>query len=321
MVFCGRFAARVRWLPAALVAGAAFAVVPVGESASTPCGAPNAPSTTITIHQGRVARTALVHVPTGYTGRTPAPLVLNLHGSGSTADEQRLFTGMNRTANRDGFLVAYPQGAIAEGTGYDWNVPGEPLFDGRQVPAGSPSDVAFVDELVSTLEHSYCIDPHRVYATGFSGGARMASVLGCSLSGRLTAVAAVSGLRFPACHATHAVPVLAFHGTADPVDPYAGHGRAYWTYGVAEAARRWAARDGCGARPALARPAPSVTVTTYRSCRSGAAVVLYTIRGEGHEWPGGPTLPHALTSVLGAQSSAVDANSVMWRFFSAHPLR
>jgi polyhydroxybutyrate depolymerase len=63
-----------------------------------------------------------------------------------------------------------------------------------------------------------------------------------------------------------------------------------------------------------------VTVTVYASCRSGAAVELYSISGEGHEWSGGPTLPAVFTRVLGPQSSAVDANAVMWRFFAGHPL-
>jgi polyhydroxybutyrate depolymerase len=246
--------------------------------------------------------------------------VLSLHGSGSTADEQRLFTGMNRTANADGFAVVYPQAAIPDGSGFDWNVPGQPLIGGRKVPAGSPSDVAFLGALITKLEGTYCIDAHRVYATGFSGGARMTAVLACD-SSTIAAIAPVSGLRLPSpCPSRRAVPVIAFHGTADPIDPYAGHGQAYWTYGVADAAARWAAHDGCAARAATSTPAATVTLTSYRGCKSGAAVELYTISGEGHEWPGGPMLPTSLVRLLGPQSSAVHANAVMWKFFTAHPL-
>jgi poly(3-hydroxybutyrate) depolymerase len=75
------------------------------------------------------------------------------------------------------------------------------------------------------------------------------------------------------------------------VDPYAGNGQAYWTYSVLTPARRWAAVD------------------------------LYAITGEGHEWPGGPHLGRAIRDLLGPQTTAVDANSVMWAFFVAHPLR
>jgi poly(3-hydroxybutyrate) depolymerase len=52
----------------------------------------------------------------------------------------------------------------------------------------------------------------------------------------------------------------------------------------------------------------------------GAVEELYTIAGEGHEWPGGPLLRAADTSALGPQSQAIDANSTMWQFFEAHPL-
>jgi polyhydroxybutyrate depolymerase len=311
----------LRWLLGALVAGTALAVVPLGTSASGPCGALPNGSTTLTLRQGGIERTALLYVPSIYTGKTPVPLVLNLHGSGSTAEQERLVTAMNKTANADGFVVVYPQGAIPQGLGFDWNVPGAPLVGGRKVPAGSPSDVAFIGELLTQIEGTYCIDAHRVYATGFSGGARMSSELACSLSARIAAVAPVSGLRFPSdCHATRAVPVLSFHGTADPVDPYNGHGQPYWTYSVLQAAKLWAARDSCSAKPSGTHQ-PGVTLTSYRGCRNGATVELYTIAGEGHEWPGGPTLPPTLTKLLGPQSNAVDANAVMWRFFQSHPLR
>lgn len=67
-------------------------------------------------------------------------------------------------------------------------------------------------------------------------------------------------------------------------------------------------------------PASGATLTRYGPCRRGASVELYALAGEGHEWPGGPTLPRSVTRLLGPQSSAVDANAVMWAFFATHPL-
>ena len=114
--------------------------------------------------------------------------------------------------------------------------------------------------------------------------------------------------------------MLTVHGTADPIDPYNGDGQAYWIYSVPEAAQRWAAHDDCDATPVRTDPAPGAALTAYGSCAGGADVELYTIAGEGHEWPGGPTLPAIDTDVLGPQSNAVDADALMWQFFSAHPL-
>lgn len=286
-----------------------------------PCGATPAASATITPTIDGHVRTVVVHVPAGYTGTTKVPLVLNMHGSGSTAVEQEAFTGMDAASDADGFVVAYPQALIPDGTGFDWNVPGVPLVGGRAVPAGAANDVEFLTQLVTLLEHTYCIDPTRVYATGFSGGARTASQLACDASGVFAAVAPVSGLRLPTpCPTTRPVPILSFHGTADPVDPYLGHGQAYWTYSVPQAAQDWAHQDSCSATPATSTPDAGVTLTRYTGCSGGAEVELYTIAGEGHEWPGGPKLPKVLTRVLGPQSTAIDADSVMWAFFQAHPL-
>jgi polyhydroxybutyrate depolymerase len=148
----------------------------------------------------------------------------------------------------------------------------------------------------------------------------MASQVACDLSTTFAAVAPVSGLRFPSpCPSKRDVPVLAFHGTADAVDPFAGRGLAYWKYGVPTAAARWAAHDGCAAKP-VSMANPGDAVTTYTGCRQGSAVELYAISGEGHEWPGGPAMPKRITRLLGPQSSAVDADTLIWRFFAAHRL-
>ncbi len=278
-------------------------------------------TTTLTPTINGFTRTAIVHVPSGYSPPTPVALVVNMHGSQTTAADQEALTGMDTTSDADNFIVVYPQGHIPAGAGYEWNVPGQPLFSGAPVPAGSPDDVSFIVHLVTLLEQQYCINEHQVFATGFSGGARMASQLGCDASSVFAAVAPVSGLRLPTpCPSTRAVPVVSFHGTADPIDPYTGNGQRYWTYSVPVAAGRWAAHDGCNRTAANAVPAPGVALTTYSPCADGAAVQLYSIVGEGHEWPGGPPLRPALVRVLGPQSSAVSANALMWAFFVAHPL-
>jgi polyhydroxybutyrate depolymerase len=292
------------------------------SSASTPtsgCGHAATGSSTLHLEVDGRRRVVIVHVPTGYTGNTRVALVLNLHGSGSTAAAQELFSGMDSTSDQDGFVVAYPQALIASGTGFDWNIPNEPLVGGTYPAKSAADDVIFLTHLVPQLAGRYCIDSSRVYATGVSGGGRMASQLACDAAGTFAAVAPVAGLRFPdPCPATRAVPIVAFHGTADPVDPYNGNGLAYWTYSVPVAAQRWATHDACGSTPQTTSGS-GYTLTDYSGCASGATVELYALTGEGHEWPGGPTMPRRITKPLGPQSDAVDANSVMWAFFLAHP--
>jgi polyhydroxybutyrate depolymerase len=301
------------------------AVLPPASTSSLPAAACNGQAkpgdSVLTIESGGVQRTVLLHLPIGYTDLQKTPLILNLHGSESTAAQQMALTGMNATADQDGFIVAYPQGAIAAGAGYEWNIPGQPLLGGGSVPANAANDIDFLQKTIDTFESGLCIDTNRIYVTGFSGGARMASQLACDLSTVVAAIAPVSGLRFPApCPATRPVPVMAFHGTADPVDPYDGNGQAYWTYSVPTAAQRWAAFEGCTPAPTDSAPSSSLKLSSYGGCKDGSSVSLYTIVGEGHEWPGGPHLGVGYTAVLGPQSNAINANNAMWQFFSSHPL-
>jgi polyhydroxybutyrate depolymerase len=296
-------------------------VVAATTSLSSGCGSSAAPgSHSLTKKIDGHKRVVVVHVPTNYTSSKGVALVLNLHGSGSTALAQELFSGMDATSDHDTFIVAYPQGLIPSGTGFDWNVPNVPLIGGAYPPKDSANDVTFLVDLVSVLESKYCIDRNEVYATGMSGGGRMASQLGCDASGLFAAVAPVAGLRFPSpCPATRAVPVVAFHGTADPIDPYKGNGQAYWTYSVKVAASLWAGQDKCTS-PASVHQHRGYTLTAYTQCTGGSAVDLYSLKGEGHEWPGGPTVSPLVTDVLGPQSNAVSANDVMWSFFMKHRL-
>jgi len=273
-----------------------------------------------TLTTGGHRRTVIVHVPAGHAGDRKLALVLNLHGSGSTASAEEQFSGMDATADADHFIVAYPQALIPDGTGYDWNIPGVPLYSGKLPPAGSPSDVAFLTTLVRDLAGRYCIALSRVYATGVSGGGRMASQLGCDASGVFAAVAPVAGLRYPSpCPASRPVPVIAFHGTADTIDPFDGFGFGSWTYSVPAAAQMWAGHDHCAASPQTTA-GRGYRLARYTGCLGDTQVELYALTGEGHEWPGGPAMPKVITSVRGPQSDAVGANALMWAFFRAHPL-
>ena len=296
-------------------------LVAAREAASSGCGARvRTGSTTLTVEIGVHRRTVIVHVPQYYNSSRAESLVLNLHWSGSTAAAQEVFSGMDVTSDQGSFVVAYPQGLIPSGTGFDWNIPGAPLFGGGTAPRGSANDVAFLTQLVPVLESKYCINSREVFVTGMSGGGRMASQLACDASTTFAAVAPVAGLRLPSpCPTTRAVPIVAFHGTADPVDPYDGNGQAYWTYSVPTAASRWAAQDKC-AKVATIEHHSGFTLTSYQGCADDAVVELYSVTGEGHEWPGGPQMPSSITSLLGPQSNAVNAGTVMWVFFSRHPM-
>src|SRR6266704_4762745 len=112
-----------------------------------------------------------------------------------------------------GFIVVYPSGSDVPKI---WHV---------DRGAGLVRDVAFISALIDTLEAAYNIDPPRIYSNGLSAGGGMAFVLSCTLSDRIAAVglvAAAQPMDWSWCTDQRPVPVIAFHGAADPIVPYQG---------------------------------------------------------------------------------------------------
>jgi len=191
---------------------------------------------------------------------------------------------------------------------------------------GLTKDVRFISDLIDDLEQAYNIDPTRIYADGLSNGAGMAFVLSCTLSDRIAAigmVAAAHFLEWSWCTDPRPVPMISFHGTADTIVPYEG-GTTWVAPGslpdVSEWAANWARRNRCGPDAGESAVAADVTRRDYTDCADDAAVVLFTIHGGGHTWPGGMPLPEW---PLGPTSHSVDATRKMWEFFQEHrrPLR
>ena len=274
----------------------------------------NRTSGTIVTSAGQT-REYILYVPKSYDRARPAPLVISMHGAANWPSFQMNLTQWNTLADAHGFIVVYPAG---EGGGpKTWHL------EGRRTPARMP-DVVFISELIDTLEASYAIDPARIYASGLSNGGGMTFALSCTLPDRIAAFGPVaSAITLPLDWCPHArpAPMIAFHGTADRFTPY--DGANVWLApepfpSIPEWTSAWARRNHCGANASDSVVAPDVTRREYLGCADAAAVVLYTIEGGGHTWPGGTPMPEWL---VGRTSRGVDATSLMWTFFSEHPLR
>ncbi len=254
-------------------------------------------------------REYLLYVPESYDATRPTPLVICLHGGGVLPALQRDMSGWNRLAASHSFIVAYPAGLDRA-----WHVT-------RPGP-GLTRDVRFISDLIDDLEKAYNIDPARIYANGLSNGGGMAFVLSCTLSDRIAAVGMVAAAQFLPwswCTDPRPVPMISFHGTAETIVPY--EGGTSWVSpvvpfpDVSEWTANWARRNRCRPDPALSAVAADVTRRDYTDCADDAAVVLFTIDGGGHTWPGGEPL---LEWLLGPTSESVDASRQMWAFFQQH---
>jgi len=259
-------------------------------------------------------REYVLHVPRSYDPAKPTALVISLHGAGLWGAAQRETSQWDRVADQYGFIVVYPSGEGGGGPRV-WHEGG----------GAEPSrDVRFISELIDTLEARYNIDPRMIYANGLSNGGGMSFALSCTLSDRIAAVGMVGAallVPFSWCTDQRPVPMIAFHGTADAAAPYKGG--FSWVapqrfQGVRAFTASWARRNQCGPNPVDAVVATDVTRLAYTKCADDAAVVLYTIRGGGHTWPGGQPLPEWF---VGRTSNSIDASSLMWGFFRAHRLR
>ena len=310
-------------LAAAFALLLAVALAPSGSPAvwasDSTCSPPHPHATgdffeeTITTLDG-LEREYILTVPSGYDEGAATPLLFNFHGFTSTAVAQFVYSQLSTTAEAEGFILVTPQVTLNNDDIPFWNT-----------GAGMPDDVSFTDQLLTSLQSDLCIDPARVFSTGLSNGGFLSSRLGCDLSARIAAIAPVGGTAFYGSCDTRAVPVIAFHGTADNVV----------SLGPIEntAVPGWATHNNCGA-PVTQDPVPptsGVRLTTYDTCDDGATVELHVIfdvdtvtpgdQGGGHTWPGSTfVLPPDFKLLLGQTTLEISANDLMWDFFMAHPL-
>ena len=258
-------------------------------------------------------REYLLYVPRSYDRSRPTPLVISLHGGAMWPAAQMETSQWNRVADAHGFIVVYPSALSGRGP-RAWRAEGD---------SGTAQEVQFISALIDTLRASYNIDSTMIYANGLSNGGGMAFVLACTLSDRIAAVGVVGVaifLPWSGCTDKRAVPLVAFHGVADKHARYHGGkmliGR--WVFpDIPEWTARWARRNRCSPTPSDSTVTTDVVRRAYTNCTDEAAVVLYTVEGGGHTWPGGGPMPEWFA---GRTTHSIDASGVMWEFFRQYRL-
>jgi polyhydroxybutyrate depolymerase len=248
---------------------------------------------TQSITVGTLMRSYLLHIPPGYTGKTPVPVVFDFHGLGGSGSSQKGLSGWATLGDNKGFITVFPNGV-----GNSWNI-------GRccsTAQTQNVDDVGFVRAIIRRLQTDACIDARRVYASGCSNGGGMSYRLACDAADVIAAVAPVdcdcvtgstSNPSCASCNPARPISEIAFRATGDQVVPYNGGqcsiaadcppGMSCSNFDFPGAAMNfstWATLDQCtGSAQALAGHSACQTNAT---CGGGAQITLCTQQGGSH---------------------------------------
>lgn len=287
---------------------------------SSGCGTNGTPGTSHEqLSAGGKDRTYLLTVPDNYAASTPAPLVVDLHGLGANGTIEAAYSKLGEKGAARGVITITP-----DALNKMWTIP----------PLPGNDDVGFVNAAMDHVEATLCVDRNREYVAGISNGAAFVGGFSCQAADRLAAFSMIAGPNaYRPCTDKPPVAFVGFHGTDDPLVPYAG-GRLFQGtdpngFGgdgprvggllslkpTEEALAGWARRNGCSSGPATSTVSAHVSLIGFTDCTKGADARLYRIDGGGHTWPGAKAIPG---DPLGATTAEIDASTIILDFFAAH---
>lgn len=247
-------------------------------------------------------------MPSAYTGDKAVPLVLDLHGFSSPVvagiSGERLVSGMDKVAEREGFIVVYP-----EGIHNTWR--SKFLLN---TPANDLGDQGFLLALVDSIKKNRKIDNARVYVMGISMGAAMTQIMGCEASEVFAAIAPVS-FQLPVapkdCKPAATMPVIYFHSPDDWLVPWLGALVFTSVPGLSapDSFAAWGAIDGCTDTPKTYYSKGNSSCSSYEACRDGASVAFCSINGHNQILGG---------HLAYLNDDYVPISEMIWQFFTRY---
>lgn len=261
-----------------------------------------------------------VHVPASYDPGRPAPLLILLHGYGSSGGEHEGYFHLGATAEERGFLYAYPDGTVDSTGARFWNAT-DACCD---IDRSGLADDAYLGDLITTIQAKLSVDPKRIYLIGHSNGGFMSYRMACAHADQIAAIVSLAGATFakPAdCVPSYPVGVLQIHGTADEVVAFKGgtleglgSGKPMAPYPGAESTvSAWATYDDCGTTTSVldehvdvdadlsdAGAPAEASVKQWTGCGPGGAVELWTMPRGTHDPTISRSFPDAVLDFLQA---------------------
>jgi poly(hydroxyalkanoate) depolymerase family esterase len=280
-----------------------------------------------------------LYVPSTYRPGHAIPLLVMIHGCNATADREAAATGYDALAERHRFIVLYPDVDAADiRAGRCWKGLWRPQGEGR-----GRGDAGAIAAMTRAVMAAWDVDPARMYAIGMSSGAFETSILGADYPDLYAAIGIHSGAAYLGAEhgcwshrglfahtaalaraalaamgrRARPMPVIVFHGDRDSTIPY--------RCGL-QALAQWLQTDELilvrEHLPLLPRRPVDVlqgavpdghayTVSSYATASGTTLAELWTIRGMGHHWSGGPSARY--DDPLGPNAAVAS-----WDFFASH---
>jgi poly(3-hydroxybutyrate) depolymerase len=282
-----------------------------GGTGSTTCtGKPgkNRSKSSQMVMAAGVARTFVLYEPATLDANKPAPIVVVPHGFTMSGEEMFGLTGYDKIADREGLVVAYPDGEGAT----PWNV-GSGICGLGGFVAATGDDQSFMNELIKLIEADQCVDHDHVFITGFSMGGYFSNETAC-MNPAFRAGGPHSGGThdLSACAAKHK-PMILFHFKSDSLIDYScGQ----------DARDQWVKHNGCTASAPDVTPVKGGSCEYYKDCPKDGQVAFCSFDepagggGEsitGHAWSGGSA---ASSSFAIPQTES--ASELGWAFFKKY---
>ncbi len=272
-----------------------------------------------TIDVNGLRRSYIVNLPPAYHEDTATyALVIGLHGTGGNARQFEEHYGFSRKADEAGFIAVYPNGVTGDGAMSirTWNAGSCCDYAMRK----NIADVQFISNLIDKMISSHRVDPKRVYVTGMSNGGMMAYRLAAELPGKIAAIAPVSSnmVYSPAPAQARAMPILHLHSILDEIVPYYGGTNRFGYYfpPVDSVLRLWSLRNRYNPEEQVVVDDGRYKLVQWLDENGEPSIVHYLTKDGGHSWPGGQQARQRADP----PSQVIDANDLIWEFFSRHKL-
>ena len=264
-----------------------------------------------TLTHDDVTREYYVSYPDNNT--EPCPLIINMHGFGSNAQEQQFYSEMDQFAHSENIAVVYP-----EGLNNAWNV--FTFWDGN-----SYDDVGFISAIIDDIDENFNIDLNRVYACGMSNGGYMAYELACELSHRIAAFGSVTGKFIhnenQLCEINRKIPIIHFHGTADEYAKYGCSTDSFST--VQSSINFWIDKNDASllSIDTLDNKSDKTYVEKYiyTDELDSVEIVHFKVINGGHQWFGSKT-GNLIKWIVGNNNHDINTNEELINFFLKYKL-